>query len=204
MSWLTVSGRLVGIDAATRARPRLRSLVPRQYAIVGVDLADEKQVFAVCDHDGQVVGRRSVERRAWELTATLRWAVDTATSAGFAGLVVACEPTGHRWRVMLDQCDALGLAMVCTQPLLVHREREREDLTRDRSDAKDAVLIAGLATQLRCYEPERPTAQWARLRHLGDRRGELLVAETAARQRIRALLECAWPAALITAAQPLE
>ncbi|MQB02207.1 MAG: transposase, partial [Actinobacteria bacterium] len=112
--------------------------------------------------------------------------------------------TGHCWRVMLDQCDALALTMVCVQPLLVHREREREDLTRDRSDPKDAVLIAGLAAQLRCYEPERPTAQWARLRHLGDRRCELIVAGGAARQRIRALLECAWPAALTAAAKPLE
>lgn len=184
-------------------KARLRRLVPREYAIVGVDLADAKQVFAVCDHDGQVLGRRSVQRRAWELSDTLGWAQRTAVSAGFAGLVVACEPTGHRWRVMLDQCDALDLTMVCTQPLLVHREREREDLTRDRSDPKDAVLIAGLAAQLRCYEPERPTSQWARLRHLGDRRRELVVAEGAARQRIRALLECAWPAALTAAAQPL-
>jgi transposase len=184
-------------------KARLRSLVPREYAIVGVDLADAKQVFAVCDHDGQVLGRRSVQRRAWELSDTLRWAQGVASSAGFAGLVVACEPTGHRWRVMLDQCDELALTMVCTQPLLVHREREREDLTRDRSDPKDAVLIAGLAAQLRCYEPERPSVQWARLRHLGDRRCELIVAEGAARQRIRALLECAWPAALTAAAKPL-
>jgi transposase len=185
-------------------KARLRSLVPREYAIVGVDLADEKQVFAVCDHDGKVIGRRSVKARAWELTDSLRWAHETASSAGFAGLVVACEPTGHRWRVMLDQCDELDLTMVCTQPLLVHREREREDLTRDRSDPKDAMLIAGLAAQLRCYEPERSTVQWARLRHLGDRRRQLIVTEGAARQQIRALVECAWPAALTAAAQPLK
>lgn len=183
---------------------RLRGLVPREFAIVGVDLADDKQVFAVCDHDGGVVGRRSVKKRAWQLEESLRWARATAADAGFAGLVVACEPTGHRWRVMLDQCDALELTMVCVQPLLVHREREREDLTRDRSDPKDAVLIAGLAAQLRCYEPERPTLQWARLRHLGDRRSELIVAGGAIRQQIRSLLECAWPAALTTAAKPLQ
>jgi transposase len=184
-------------------KARLRSLVPREYAIVGIDLADEKQVFAVCDHDGRVIGRRSVKARAWELTGTLQWAQDVAAAAGFAGLVVACEPTGHRWRVMLDQCDALGLTMVCVQPMLVHREREREDLTRDRSDPKDAVLIAGLAAQLRCYEPERPTAQWARLRHLGARRAELISDGGALRQQVRSLLECVWPAALTTAAQPL-
>jgi transposase len=124
-------------------KARLRGLIPRDYAIVGVDLADKKQVFAVCDHDGGVHGRRSVNRRAWQLDGTPQWAGAAATASGFAGLVVACEPTGHRWRVMLDQCDALGLTMVCVPPMLVHRDREREDLTSDRSDAKDAVLIAG-------------------------------------------------------------
>jgi transposase len=39
-------------------KARLRSLMPREYAIVGVDLADEKQVFALCDLDGKVIGRR--------------------------------------------------------------------------------------------------------------------------------------------------
>jgi len=184
-------------------KARLRGLIPREFAIVGVDLADRKQVFAVCDHDGGVHGRRSVNKRAWQLDETLRWAKAAAVEAGFAGVVVACEPTGHRWRVMLDQCDELGLTMVCAPPMLVHREREREDLTPDRSDAKDAVVIAGLAAQLRCYEPERPTAQWARMRHLGARRSELTTACGVVRQRMRSLLECVWPAALATAADPL-
>jgi transposase len=44
---------------------------------------------------------------------------------------------------------------VCVQPLLVYRAREGEDLTFDKSDPKDAVIIARLAAGLHCYEPER-------------------------------------------------
>jgi hypothetical protein len=47
---------------------------------------------------------------------------------------------------------------VFVQPLLVWRAREAEDLTWDKSDPKDAVVIARLAAQLRCYEPERTDA----------------------------------------------
>jgi len=47
---------------------------------------------------------------------------------------------------------------------LVWQAREAEDLTWDKSDPKDAVVIARLAGQLRCYEPERAEATWARLR----------------------------------------
>jgi transposase len=82
--------------------------------------------------------------------------------------------------------------------------RRVEDLTGDKTDEKDAVLIARLTGQLRCYQPEPVDESWARLRHLGTRR-EQLIAETSAQvQQMRDLLECVWPAALDTARQPFR
>ena len=104
---------------------------------------------------------------------------------------------------VLDQLAAArGLALVCVQPLLVYRAREGEDLTRDKPDPKDAVLIARLASELRCYEPERASAVWARLRHLGARRSQLTTGATAAVNQIRDLLDCAWPAVLAASPSP--
>ena len=114
-----------------------------------------KQAAVVTDHDSRVLARRRVRARAWELGELLDWAVARAAAAGFASVTVACEPTGHRWRVLDQLAAGRGLALVCVQPLLVCRAREGEDLTRDKSDPKDAVLIARLASELRCYEPER-------------------------------------------------
>ena len=76
--------------------------------------------------------------------------------AGLCRCGGGCEPTGHRWRVVVEQASRLGLEAVCVQPLLVGRAREAEDFTRDKSDDKDALLIARLTTQLHCYLPERP------------------------------------------------
>jgi transposase len=119
-------------------------------------------------------------------------------------VTVACEPTGHRWRVLDQLAAGRGLALVCVQPLLVYRAREGEDLTRDKSDPKDAVLIARLASELRCYEPERADAVWARLRHLGARRRQLTTEATAAVNQIRDLAECAWPAVLAASGSPFR
>jgi hypothetical protein len=146
---------------------RLRQLLPPGNAIVGIDLADDKQAAVVTDHDSRVIARRRVRARAWELGELLDWAVGKASAAGFVSVTVACEPTGHRWRVLDQLAAGRGLALVCVQPLLVYRAREGEDLTRDKSDPKDAVIIARLAAGLHCYEPERADAVWARLRHLG-------------------------------------
>ena len=52
--------------------------------------------------------------------------------------------------------------------------RKTEDLTTDKTDDKDAVLIARLTAQLRCYLPEPVDETWGRLRHLGTRREQLI------------------------------
>ena len=183
---------------------RLRELVPLSNAIVGIDLADDTQAAVVTDHDSRVIARRRVSARAWELGELLDWAAARAAGAGFSSVTVACEPTGHRWRVLDQLAAGRGLALVCVQPLLVYRAREGEDLTRDKSDPKDAVLIARLASELRCYEPERADAVWARLRHLGARRSQLTTGATAAVNQIRDLAECAWPAVLSASRSPFR
>ena len=183
---------------------RLRSIVRRDYAVVAVDLASAKQAVVVTDHDSVVLGRRMFTGDAWVIDEVLDWAVPIAAAAGFAGVVLGCEPTGHRWKPLLDRARARGIELVCVNPMLVHRGREEEDFTRDRSDFKDATIIAKKVSELRCYVPYPLDGHWCRLRHLGARRDDQLVAAGAARQALRDLLECAWPAVLRTAAKPLE
>jgi transposase len=137
---------------------RLRELLRAGNAIVGIDLADDKQAAVVTDHDSRVIARRRVSARARELGGLLGWAAGRAAAAGFASVTVACEPAGHRWRVLDQLAAGRGLALVCVQPLLVYRAREGEDLTRDKPGPKDAVIIARLAAGLHCYEPERADA----------------------------------------------
>jgi transposase len=183
---------------------RLRALVPVSNAIVGIDLADAKQMVVVCDHDSKVLARRTFRSPAWKLGAALEWAGKQVTAAGFAGATVACEPTGHRWRVLGQLAADRGMPFVCVQPVVTSWARRSEDLTWDKTDEKDAVLIARLTAQLRCYVPEPVDEEWGRLRHLGSRRTQLLTESGRQIQQIRALLECVWPAALQTARQPFK
>ena len=183
---------------------RLRSVVTRETAVLAFDLAADKQVCALTDQDSRVLARRTVKAKAWQLAEAVEWGLARAAAAGSSSVVVACEPTGHRWRVLDQIAEQAGVRLVCVQPLLVHRARESEDFTRNKSDETDAMIIARLVTELRCYLPERAEPVWARLRHLGARRAGLVTDTTAARQQVRDLLECAWPAALEAAGKPLE
>ncbi|GFG57148.1 hypothetical protein MMUR_61960 [Mycolicibacterium murale] len=50
---------------------RLRELVPVGNAVLGIDLADTKQVVVLTDLDSQVVARKRVKAKAWELGLVL-------------------------------------------------------------------------------------------------------------------------------------
>ncbi|HET6686747.1 MAG TPA: IS110 family transposase [Jiangellaceae bacterium] len=201
-------GNASGISRGDRNRnarlARLRALVPLENAIVGIDLADKKQMVVVCDHDSRVLARRTFRCRAWDLGAALDWAAQRAAAKGWAAVTVSCEPTGHRWRVVGQLAADRGMPFVCVQPLQMSWARRSEDLTVDKTDDKDAVLIARLTSQLRCYIPEPVDETWGRLRHLGARREQLIVEASSQVQQIRALLECVWPASLDAAQYPFR
>jgi len=182
----------------------LRRVVTPDRAVLAIDLGEDKQVAALMDHDGRVLGRRTVTVKAFALGALLGWAAGQAARHGFAAVVVGCEPTGHRWRSVMQLADDAGMGFVCVQSLKVHLAREGDDYTRDKTDHKDAVLIGKLIARLDCYLPERADADWARLRHLGARRARLVTEATRCQQQIGDLLGCCWPAALAAAAKPLE
>jgi hypothetical protein len=182
----------------------LRLLVCRENAIAGIDLAEDNQAVVVTDHDSKVLARRSPRCKAWQLGEVLDWAVGKAKARGFASVTVACEPTGSRWMHVQQACAERGLNFVCVQTLVTHNARVAEDYTRDKSDQKDAVLIARLTAELRCYRPEVIEEEWAVLRYLGQRRDALVTEALRCRQQITDRLALAWPAALGAAAAPLD
>src|SRR5262249_28024702 len=204
----TFMGNGSGVSRGDRNRnarlERLRSLVPVTNAIVGIDLAGSKQMVVVTDHDSKVIARRTFRCRAWDLGSALDWAAGRAAAKGWAGVTVSCEPTGHRWRVLGQLARDRSMPSVCVQPMVPSWSRPTEDLTCDKTDEKDAVLIARLTAQLRCYVPEPVDETWGRLRHLGTRREQLITEAGGQIQQMRDLLERVWPAALDTARQPFH
>jgi len=97
---------------------RLRALVPVTNAIAGIDLAGSKQMVVVTDLDSKVIARRTFRWRAWDLGAALDWASVRAAAAGWAGITVSCEPTGHRWRVLGQLAADRAMPFVCVQPVV--------------------------------------------------------------------------------------
>jgi hypothetical protein len=59
------SGMTRGDRRRNARRERLRALLPRDGAVVGIDLAEEKQALAVIDRDVRVLARKTVRVKAF-------------------------------------------------------------------------------------------------------------------------------------------
>ena len=70
-------------------RERLRGLLPRDGAVIGIDLAEDKQALAVIDHDVRVLARKTVKVKAFRLGQALDWAAGQAGVKGFERVTVA-------------------------------------------------------------------------------------------------------------------
>ena len=137
-------GKAIGVSRGDRNRnarlARLREQVPLVNAIVGIDLADLKQMVVVTDHDSKVLARRTFQCKAWDLGKALDWAADRAAATGFAGVTVSCEPTGHRWRVLGQLATERSMRFVCVQPIqtALGAALGGPDLRQDRREGRGA------------------------------------------------------------------
>ncbi|MDF1522599.1 MAG: hypothetical protein P1P87_07250, partial [Trueperaceae bacterium] len=98
----------VGVERRNARLTSLRKMVPRDAAIVGIDLADDKQALVVSDHDARVLDRRMIRGSVWQAITALPWAEKVARDASFARIVLACEPTGNRWKPLLQHARDSG------------------------------------------------------------------------------------------------
>ncbi len=79
-------GKGSGISRSDRRRnarrEHLRGLVPRDGAVLGIDLGDAKQALALVDHDMRVLWRRSPRCAAHQLGGLIAEAVGAAACGG--------------------------------------------------------------------------------------------------------------------------
>jgi hypothetical protein len=146
----------------------LRAVLPREHAILALDLAADKQVFVLTDHDSRVLARRTVRCRPWQLAEAIAWGRRRAAGSGFAGVTLACEPTGHRWKVVAElaacklSCweDEISAAII-TSPATAHTTAGADQAARLRTLCHQ---VAGRALWRWRVRRHRPRSRCRRLR----------------------------------------
>ena len=79
------SGMTRGDRRRNARRERLRGMLARDGAVIGIDLAEDKQAVAVIDHDVRVLARKTVRVKAFRLGGALDSAVRRRERGGSRG-----------------------------------------------------------------------------------------------------------------------
>lgn len=173
---------------------RRRARLPVDALIAGVDLAKKESVvvFSRAADRGRL-GKLTIPTDRTGVERLVVRAAELRERHGLGELVVAMEPTSHFWKIVARALDTAGVRYVLVQSFVVAMSRELDNLTRDKTDARDAGLIADLAAELRFTETQLAEGAWAELDLLAEARDARVVDRGAALQEQRALLELVWP-----------
>jgi transposase len=183
-----------GMQRRTAKLARRAEVVTRQTLVVGIDIAKRESVAVfVRSGDRARLGKLTIPTSAVGLLELATRSRELRERHGLERVVLAMEATGHFWKILARSAGRLGLPYVTVQSFVVARAREFDDLTRDKTDQRDAGLIADLACELRFNEVQLETGAWAELRTLAEARDRYLVDRRAAVQEQGALLELTWP-----------
>jgi transposase len=155
-----------GMRRQLARKARCRQRVPELALIIGVDLARENQ--AVCFmHRQQVLGRSCCQTPVAHFDAIFAAADELCQTHQIKEQVWAMEPASHYWMLLAEQCESQGRPYVLVHPLTVARERESARYNREKTDPRDAELIATLASAAKIIETVLPrTATQATLQNL--------------------------------------
>jgi hypothetical protein len=177
---------------------RRRQRLPADALVAGVDLAKKEVVVVyVRASDRARVGRLVVSSDPAGRARLIDRGRELAAAHGTGPLVVAMEPTSHFWKPLARAAEAAGVGYVLEQGFVVAHARELDDLTRDKTDTRDATLIADLAAELRFTETRLAEGPWAELELLVAARDARRIERAACLKEMRTLLELAWQGLLV-------
>ncbi len=172
-----------GLRREQAKRQRRRHRVPPDTLVLGIDLAREHHA-ASFSHDGQILGRRRLSCPAHEIDRLFPEAMAFANKHGLSKILVAFEPAGLYWCLAAEACERAGIDYVLVHGLAVKREREGTRYTPEKTDPRDADLIALLPAQGKFVETAlAPTTQRETLAQLA--RDYFLTRRLSAAERTR-------------------
>ena len=176
-----------------RSRARQGRVVDAEVLMVGVDVAKWRHVAVLrtgrgfkSDAFGFTNDRAGFESLTQRAEATRR-------EQGCESVAFALEATGHYGHALRHFLIDGGFAVVGINPAHTKRAKELEDNSPEKSDPKDADVIADLALQGKGRLIVIPRGPFADLRRLGKLRERLVVERIRLRNRYFALVDLLFP-----------
>jgi len=141
--------------------------IPDGIAVLGLDIGSQMHVGRFWAAPGQRETARSFANTAAGAAALLAW-VDERTGGDRSRVVVGFEPTGSYWQGFVGRLVAAGVGVRVIAPRHTKQYKELVDNSPNKSDAKDAGVIAELTKRGHGLLLRLPQGVYAQLRVLNE------------------------------------
>jgi len=161
--------------------------------VVGIDVAKRRHVAAIRLPDGRIPRPFSFTNDRDGFGKLLARVAQAAASAGCAGVRFGLEATGHYGHALQQFLLSQGAEVISVNPAHTRRVKELLDGSPEKSDPKDAALVAELVAQGRGRPLTMPQGAYAELRRLGKLREQLSGERTRYLNRYHGLVDLVFP-----------
>lgn len=172
---------------------RKQAQIPADYLVVGIDPHKKVHVVVIMSPTWQILAKFKVANSAAGFAELCSRTALATSRALAAGAVFAIEAGGHYWANLCHFLQEGRLSWRLVNPFTLKRQREGEDLNRNKNDYRDAQMAAQLLRDGRFTETRLPSGDYAELRALGQSRRRLRQDKARGRNRLRALLDGLFP-----------
>jgi transposase len=174
-------------------RARRSRIIKPDVLVVGIDVAKRRHVALCRRPDGLKEKPFAFANNRSGFEKLLGKAEDSKRRTGCCSLLFALEATGHYGHALRQFLADEGHGLVGINPAHTKWAKELEDNSPEKSDPKDAGLIADLAAQGRGRPLMIPRGAFADLRRLGKLRQRLVAERTRLTNRYHGLVDLVLP-----------
>ena len=175
------------------SRARSRAVIKPDVLVVGIDVAKRRHVAAIRRPDGIKLAPFPFENSRSGFEKLLRRTERAREQLGCRSVLFALEATGHYGHALRQFVSEQGHPVIGINPAHTKRAKELEDNSPEKSDPKDARVIADLAAQGRGRLTVMPRGVYADLRRLGKFRERLVNERVRHCNRYLGLLDLLFP-----------
>src|SRR3990170_4717019 len=167
--------------------------IPQGALIVGVDPHKKMHAVVMMTQQARILTKLKIGTTQTDFDRLVQTAQREATQIGAPSILMAIEAGGHYWRTLAYYLQEHTIAFRLINPFTLKRRREGDDLTRRKTDYRDATAAAELLRTGQFTETRLPETQYAELRALHQARRRLTKEYTRGRNLLRGLLDGLFP-----------
>jgi len=171
-----------------------RQRIKRTTLVIGMDIGNEFNAMCLMNKEGEVLGkypRIYNSRKGFNYFSKI---IETMEKKkGFKDVLIGMEPTGHYWRKVAYFAKDSGYEVRFVRTTALRHQRELDESSSAKSDARDAVTIANITREGKYIDTAIEDGVFRQLRGLAHVRERIQRYNTGSKHALQAVLDDHFP-----------